>query len=174
MNIKKFLQKIFIRQSVVGAMPTIEIGPAPQWDKIPVCLDYLEDSDEFDFKQNFIYLNQILDQCFRVTLNMNDIFGWACADCEQVDADDMVRMLPLMHDYGTDILIAYVAVKRGHGVKAAEEPQEPVMKYLTQERWIKMVDAIVDLASNGTIMCEEYWERERQAAKTLDESDKKK
>lgn len=47
-------------------------------------------------------------------LNMNDMFAWACADCEEVDEKDYKEVLRLYGKYGHDGLIYWVAEKRGY------------------------------------------------------------
>lgn len=44
--------------------------------------------------------------------NMNDVFGYACAEYEGMDDYDLDRMSPLMLEYGHDALVAYAAVKK--------------------------------------------------------------
>lgn len=54
----------------------------------------------------------LLGGSFSLNLNMNDTFGFACADCETFDVDDLEPMIPLINRYGRHALTAYVAVKR--------------------------------------------------------------
>lgn len=103
-----------------------------------------------------------LEGCHYVTLNMNDAFAWGCADSEEIDASDLKELAPLLEKYGNAVLMAVVSVKRGGGVEAAEEPQGPVMGTFRSGQWRKMVKAVIDLAKDGTILSEEYWEREEQ------------
>ena len=57
-------------------------------------------------------LRTVLEGCFWVEANMNDTFGFACADSERIKFDDIVCLLPLIHRYGHHVLTAYAAIKR--------------------------------------------------------------
>lgn len=59
-------------------------------------------------------LKMILEDTFELTLNMNDTFYYATGDCETLEGDDLLSILPVVQKYGTDALVAYVALKRGH------------------------------------------------------------
>lgn len=57
-------------------------------------------------------LEILLNGSFSFNLNMNDTFGFACADMETFDVDDFELMVPIINKYGYHALTAYVAVKR--------------------------------------------------------------
>ena len=48
------------------------------------------------------------------TLNMNDTFGYACADCGELAMYDKIKLTPIIAKYGDDALNAFEAVKRGY------------------------------------------------------------
>jgi hypothetical protein len=57
-------------------------------------------------------LEMLLTDTYHITLNMNDTFAYACADSEEVDADDMMSLLPLIQEFEYDAITAFVSVKR--------------------------------------------------------------
>jgi hypothetical protein len=101
-------------------------------------------------------LLKILDNSvfFHHTLNMNDTFGWACSDSEEIDSGDLMDMLPLYEKYSYDAFTAYVSVKRGGEL--------PIMPLLT-DNFYKAKKEIELLAKDGTVLYEQYWEREGRA-----------
>lgn len=58
-------------------------------------------------------LQTLMDGSFSVSLNMNDTFGFACSDCENMSWEDFEKMVPIIAEHGRAALTAYVAVKRG-------------------------------------------------------------
>lgn len=46
-------------------------------------------------------------------INLNDTFGWACADGEEVTHDDVIEVARLFRDYGRCGLLYWVSEKRG-------------------------------------------------------------
>lgn len=65
-------------------------------------------TDEYNGLLNCFVKNQ-----FWIVLNMNDTFGWACADAEQMPVEDLKKFLPIYKKYQHDATNAYAAVKRG-------------------------------------------------------------
>lgn len=55
----------------------------------------------------------LLDGSHWVELNMNDTFGFACADSERMYIHDFSEIIPTIVRWGHKALIAYAAVKRG-------------------------------------------------------------
>ena len=58
-------------------------------------------------------LDTLLEGTYSVRANMNDTFAFACSDYEDIEADDVITMLPVIARYGRDALTAYAALKRG-------------------------------------------------------------
>lgn len=56
---------------------------------------------------------KLVETSFWLALNMNDVFGFGCADAENMPVEDIKHVLPLFNQYGYDALLAYAAVKRG-------------------------------------------------------------
>lgn len=64
-------------------------------------------------KTNEEILKEMIEGCFTVEVNLNDTFYYACADGEEVCADDFLDLLPFCKEYGTYKTIhAYCALKR--------------------------------------------------------------
>lgn len=60
---------------------------------------------------------ELYDSSFGIRFNMNDTFGWATADEEDISTDNLDVLMPLLRIYGVDeVLDAYVSVKRGYEV----------------------------------------------------------
>jgi hypothetical protein len=80
-------------------------------------------------------IETILEGSFSFTLNMNDTFGFACADAEDMSVDDFEELIPIIAKYGHYALTAYVAVKRdaepihcscGHDTKPFQDAREEI------------------------------------------------
>jgi hypothetical protein len=54
----------------------------------------------------------VVDGSYAFRLNMNDTFGFACADGEEMDDYDFELLMPIIAKYGRHALVAYVSVKR--------------------------------------------------------------
>lgn len=155
------------------------------WDKIRKLFDapdvFADDencnvsvSDPTDYKKKYKALQDAIGQCHWVHINVNDFFWWGCADTEQIDADDLEELEPLIIKHGAwAVLGAVVSVKRGGGIKAEDPPQAPVMKMIGQNVWNAAVADVLELAKSGTILFEQYWEREGRQ-KVVDEQAAKK
>lgn len=81
----------------------------------------------------------VLEGSFHVVLNMNDTFGWACSDAEEMPVEDIVHMVPLFQQYGHDAINAYAAVKRD--CDAMDHPQVRTQKYWDAKEKIKVLKA---------------------------------
>lgn len=46
-------------------------------------------------------------------INLNDVFGWACADAEKVEDDELVEVASLFSRYGWCGVLYWVSKKRG-------------------------------------------------------------
>ena len=47
-------------------------------------------------------------------LNMNDVWGWACADCEEVSDDELPELATLFFRYGFCGVLYWVSKKRNN------------------------------------------------------------
>lgn len=53
------------------------------------------------------------DEKFERIINMNDVWGWACADSHEVPMDQMVELLRLYNDYGWCGVLYFVSEREG-------------------------------------------------------------
>jgi len=53
------------------------------------------------------------DEDGRLTLNFNDVWGWACADGEEVEDHELVEVARLLRDYGWCGLLYWASEKNG-------------------------------------------------------------
>lgn len=56
----------------------------------------------------------LFENTFSYSLNMNDTFGYACADCGELADYDRIKLTPIIAKYGNDALNAFESVKRGY------------------------------------------------------------
>ncbi len=78
-----------------------------------------------------------LGQVFVVSVNMNDVWGWACADAADINLGEWEdRVAMLYKQFGYDGIIAYVA-KRDDLT-----PQPPVLKLIGREKLLAMDAAL--------------------------------
>lgn len=70
----------------------------------------------FEHDALFVWVNNGAVTC---ALNMNDTFGYATADCEEVPMEDVQTVARLWRDFGAAGMTAWAAVRRG------DEPIEP-------------------------------------------------
>jgi hypothetical protein len=47
------------------------------------------------------------------TINLNDVFGWACADMEKVEEPELITVANLFYKYGWCGVLYWVSEKRG-------------------------------------------------------------
>lgn len=73
-------------------------------------------ADTTELEQLRAFKKLVCDGTFWVVLNMNDTFGPASADAEEMPVEDIQHVLPLFMQYGMDALNAYAAVRRGGDV----------------------------------------------------------
>lgn len=101
---------------------------------------------------------EILSNVFSCELNMNDTFFWACADSEDIDNDDIEALMPLFHKYSvSDVLVAYVSVKRGY-----ESEHQTI-----REKAKPILPEIKALADTGEILYEQFSDKKRQEEEKL-------
>lgn len=53
------------------------------------------------------------DEIPKHTINLNDVFGWACADCEHVPDDKIIEVADLYKKYGWCGVLYWVSERRG-------------------------------------------------------------
>lgn len=93
---------------------------------------------------------------YGIELNMNDIFGWGCADSEVLDGDDAIDLIPIIQKYGDTALIAYASVKRAGAI-----PQGPVLKGIKSDFYAAQKE-IQELANDGSILYSEFYEMKKR------------
>lgn len=98
-------------------------------------------------------------------LNMNDTFGYGCADSESMEGGDLDELFPLYEKYGSCVFVAYASVKR--------DGELPIKECQSKD-FFSAKKEIEILAKDGTVLWEQYWEREGRAkAAEADELRKK-
>lgn len=83
--------------------------------------------------------SEIVDGADLLVLNMNDTFGFACADAEEMPTYDLKHVVPLYQQYGNDALTAYAAVKRGCDVM--EDPRLRTQGYYDAKAKLQVLKA---------------------------------
>jgi len=97
---------------------------------------------------------EILENLHTVEINLNDTFYYACADSEELEAEDILELIPLFENYGVrDTLVAVTAVIRGH---------DPKVKGVCTSKFKKAKKEIQKMAKNGTICFAQYYENENK------------
>lgn len=99
---------------------------------------------------------------YGLELNMNDVFAWGCADSEELDGGDAEELIPIIQKYGRTALIAYASVKREGSI-----PQHPVLKNIKEDFYAAQKE-IQELAKDGTILYERYYEMEKRKQEMRD------
>ena len=94
-------------------------------------------------------LKEMIGSTYHLTINLNDTFYYACADAEELDCDDALRLLPLYQKYGFDVLKAYFALKRGH---------DPQVKTALTKDFYKAKEELIKLRDMGDVLFEEKYE----------------
>lgn len=77
-------------------------------------------------------MEQLIKGAFNLQLNMNDTFAWACADAEEIDADDAMDLVKYIQKHDYFAIDAYVSVKRellGQGTMHPMLMQDTYKKY---------------------------------------------
>jgi hypothetical protein len=92
---------------------------------------------------------------YGLELNMNDVFGWGCADSETLEDGDALELIPIIQRYGSTALVAFASVKRNGAI-----PQPPVLKSIKKDFYAAQAE-IQKLADSGTILYERYYELQK-------------
>ena len=69
-------------------------------------------------------------------INLNDIFGWACADCEKVEDGDLIEVAKLFKKYGWCGILYWVSEIKRDGLRS---------EFLDNNRFIDFVKLEEDL-----------------------------
>lgn len=94
-------------------------------------------------------LQTVLNGSFCFVLNMNDTFGFACAESEEMGVDDFELMVPIIAKYGHHALIAYAAVKKkvepihckcGHDAEPYRQARVEVEELKAKNDYFMMAD----------------------------------
>src|SRR5579883_651631 len=97
---------------------------------------------------------EIVDDCFTLVLNMKDAFHWATADAEDMPADDVLKIVPVVQKYGAHTaLLAYAAISRGYDSEHK--------KLLTGDYWAAKKE-LQALADTGEILWEQWYDRKEK------------
>ena len=89
----------------------------------------------------------VFEDSFFVSLNMSDTFAWGCSESEDMEAEDVEEIIPLVQKYGRIALVAYAAVKRGY------DPQ--LKNYRVDEYWAAKKE-VEKMYEDGKILLEKY------------------
>lgn len=73
---------------------------------------------------------------FAQMLNMNDVWGWATADGEYVEDEELPEVARLFWDYGWCGILYWVSEKRGH-MKSEFEDNNRFIEFVRNEEAIK-------------------------------------
>lgn len=57
-------------------------------------------------------MEMLINGAFRLSLNLNDTFFWACADAEEIDAEDSLDLVKYIQKYDYFAIEAFVSAKR--------------------------------------------------------------
>lgn len=88
-------------------------------------------------------LKGLIENTYYVTVNMNDVFGWGCADCEELDGDDLLDLVPYLKKYGWVALYSLVSIKREIYEDYISEPQPALKCHNFQEVRKELYDDMV-------------------------------
>lgn len=81
-------------------------------------------------------LFRMLDKvAFSVSLNMNDTFGWACAESEEVAIIDLPKLLDVWEKFGSSGVDAFAAVQRDEDVMDHKAVRTPL--YYAAKEYLK-------------------------------------
>lgn len=99
---------------------------------------------------------------YGLELNMNDVFGWGCADSEELSGIDAIDLIPIIQKYGEVALIAYASVKRSGAI-----PQPPVLKDIKKDFYSAQYE-IQKLADTGAILYDRYSDLQKMKKEMID------
>jgi hypothetical protein len=74
------------------------------------------------------------DHAFRISLNANDTFGYACAEAVEVAVEDLPKLLEVEKLFGADGVTAFMSVVE----------KAPVLKELQTEGYLKALEHLKD------------------------------
>lgn len=98
-------------------------------------------------------LKEILNCSFSIKVNLNDVFGYACAESFDLDIEDINPLHPLFYKYGVwDTLIAVASVAENDRM-----PIDPVYERIGHKKWKKMTEDVKALSDKGKILWELYF-----------------
>lgn len=87
---------------------------------------------------------------FHIELNINDVFGWACAESGELSVFDVKDVFPLYEKYGSAALVAYEVLRR-------ENKEQPAHGYHKDPKYLLAKAELEELAKDGTILFEQYY-----------------
>lgn len=61
----------------------------------------------------------LVKSCFKLESNLNDTFYWGTSDTGDIDASDIPKIIHIYQQCGSDTLVAYEAIVRGHDPDAS-------------------------------------------------------
>src|ERR1035437_509956 len=100
----------------------------------------------------------VIAQCFKLQVNLNDTFYWGTSDVGEVESDDIPKIIHIYQQCGSDTLVAYEAIIRGHDPDASMMKQ---WKRGTADYW-RAKAMLQPLADAGKIMFERWYNLEEQ------------
>lgn len=106
----------------------------------------------------------IVGSCFKLQANMNDTFYWGTADCGDVDADDIPKIISIYQQCGSDTLVAYEAIVRGH------DPESSLITRWKDKgaNFYRAKALLQPLADAGKIMFDRWYNlREKEIERSL-------
>ncbi len=84
--------------------------------------------------QNILY-KMLNASAFHVTLNMNDTFGWATADAEDIAVEDIPKLVDVYQKFGHAGVDAFAALQRGYDVM--DHPAVRTQVYYAAKAYLK-------------------------------------
>lgn len=98
-------------------------------------LFYYEKGDEEYIKENPGYMSPEEIEENKSLLNLNDVFGWAWADCEKVSDEEFPKLAELVWLYGFSGAI-YWASKKRNGLKSEFHHYNRFIEFVEKEEKI--------------------------------------
>jgi len=108
-------------------------------------------------RDRFAKLMEMVGSCsraFSIELNMNDTFGWACADSGSLSVFDVKKVFEVYLKHGHVTLIAYEVLNRD----GKEEPAHGMAK---DPSYLAAKAELEKLAHDGTILFEKFYDRQK-------------
>lgn len=85
-------------------------------------------------------MEEILENAFEISINLNDTFFYSTSDSESIYGSDYIDLIPLIQKFGYHAEIAYCALKRGYNPE--------ISKCLTKE-FFEAKQEISDMIKNN-------------------------